>query len=746
MVQSATMNHLWKVVPLLPLAAALIILAAGPGTVPLEEITVNSELQVQGLGGVSGSGRVTWTLEGEQARELRTMILMMFDESLTIPVGFPCEGDATGATAGSVDNGVIDEAEAVAFLDCVERVLVENNETFRFVDITSAELAGGVASLSSTGLIGSDGNMSSELQIRFVYDAEGRTTAFEQAGAGLARALHSVFDLSYSDNLQDVAICPPACRPFRVHNGWRVVDSPPGRYNWTAGRFMWHGNWTAAPWDVNANVYEYDAYNNSYYTKDGLSTDYLDLRFATSATFSFEHTGWAGEADGVEVKVRIPGISGTTDLVAVNDRDSLDELDNTTLDTLWTAVYDLTPWVGYEVEFRFRFNDERDGVERGPGYYLRNFLIEAPSGPGGFITFRHSESTLGFVSYYEFDTRNGRFSLIRTPVGEILSYEVSYPAAVPPKDYASAGYNILENPQALFASLLFFLWFDPYLQRRVFESYRDRKHGKDKIGLTHEPWILWSNRALLLLLVLLYFFPTLFVGVGIVIGGAAFWILGLFITFGMAVVARQWYARSEVMIIDEEEELPESPEPIVEVVEVKKEEKRRPVPTLSQGYNYLVFSEKPRVAYTWFNGFVVKGAPGLCMSTMYPAKVRQECGVPDSAEIVWLSDTSRQDGSLDPRRLDFEIFRAISRFFSSNPKGVFLLDGVEHLIVENGFDAIDRFLKKIADLASMSGATLLVPVSPSSLDAEQTSRLKNKFDHTKVVSSETSDMIVAGYL
>ena len=56
-------------------------------------------------------------------------------------------------------------------------------------------------------------------------------------------------------------------------------------------------------------------------------------------------------------------------------------------------------------------------------------------------------------------------------------------------------------------------------------------------------------------------------------------------------------------------------------------------------YNYLVIAEEPNAAYEWFNSVVRKGAPGLCMSTTFPEKLRREYGLPD-IELYWLSDTN----------------------------------------------------------------------------------------------------------
>ncbi|MCK4717748.1 MAG: DUF835 domain-containing protein, partial [Thermoplasmata archaeon] len=61
-------------------------------------------------------------------------------------------------------------------------------------------------------------------------------------------------------------------------------------------------------------------------------------------------------------------------------------------------------------------------------------------------------------------------------------------------------------------------------------------------------------------------------------------------------------------------------------------------------------------------------------------------------------------------------------------EGVILLDGLEYLIVENGFDTVLKFIKKITDIASMDEATFLVMVDPSSISEDELSVLRKEFD------------------
>jgi DNA-directed RNA polymerase subunit RPC12/RpoP len=154
------------------------------------------------------------------------------------------------------------------------------------------------------------------------------------------------------------------------------------------------------------------------------------------------------------------------------------------------------------------------------------------------------------------------------------------------------------------------------------------------------------------------------------------------------------------------------------------------------GLNYLIVDEDPGVAFQGFKSILKKEVPGLCISTTFPEKLGRRYDV-DGADLYWLTDTATETGvkTLDPKRLDFEMMRAISHFLKEHPEGAVMIDGIENLIVENGFDDVFRFIKKINDLASVGGATIFVPLAPSSLGSEELSVLQKEFDRVQILTN-----------
>jgi len=169
------------------------------------------------------------------------------------------------------------------------------------------------------------------------------------------------------------------------------------------------------------------------------------------------------------------------------------------------------------------------------------------------------------------------------------------------------------------------------------------------------------------------------------------------------------------------------PPPLVEAKEEEPEPETSPELDIEKGYNYLVLDEMPRNAFNAIGKLTTDGTKCLCLSTMFPSKIDKEYNL-ENVEKIWISHSSTPEhAAIDPKRLDFEITRTISNFMKESG-GVILVDGLEYLVVENGFDNVLKFLKKIGDFSSMNKSTLIVPLNPASLSSDQLTLLKREFD------------------
>ena len=164
---------------------------------------------------------------------------------------------------------------------------------------------------------------------------------------------------------------------------------------------------------------------------------------------------------------------------------------------------------------------------------------------------------------------------------------------------------------------------------------------------------------------------------------------------------------------------------------VVRQKPREPVPTspdqLESGYNYLIEEPQPKRSFEFFKAKVGKGAKGLCISTSYPKKIIEEYGL-HGTTVYWLSELEFDNQSLHPRRLDFEVTRAIQNFVKSNPSSVLIIDGVEFLILINGFERVMTFIKKMNDIMSATASTLITSINPSAFSEEKLSIIEREFD------------------
>ncbi|ASJ03379.1 hypothetical protein A3L09_08965 [Thermococcus profundus] len=97
----------------------------------------------------------------------------------------------------------------------------------------------------------------------------------------------------------------------------------------------------------------------------------------------------------------------------------------------------------------------------------------------------------------------------------------------------------------------------------------------------------------------------------------------------------------------------------------------------------------------------------------------KKLGIP----YLWLSKVEGEN-AIDPLRLPAILHHLIQ---NADRDTVMIIDGLEYLILENGFDPVVRFLTTLKDNILLKGATLIVVVDPKTLDPSQLALLKREF-------------------
>lgn len=390
------------------------------------------------------------------------------------------------------------------------------------------------------------------------------------------------------------------------------------------------------------------------------------------------------------------------------------------------------------------------------------------------VHFFHTQYQIGLQDLHDVDTGGGTMYCIRTPLGEIIKWDFEASNPRPTNRAAFSTYYPLENPTFLFVFLFVLTEVTLYIVNRIYLKYRERaiektterKYWKRALGIHAIVYLMF------ILFWVFYFFP----GLGFVfIGGIFIWIWGIVSMIVSIAAVKVGYDKRLAKIKEEPvipppqprhfpppeprpapppqqqpvvvnvmvpppaqpapppaPEEPETPEP-----EPPAEPEPEPTPeppagpagpfAIESGQNYLVLGERPSDGFKAFSEAVKNtGSNGLCVTTTYPSKVRREYKT-DGSKVVWISRSTEGD-AVDPKRLDFEITREISGFLKENRGGVVLIDGAEYLAVENGFENVSKFLKKMNDLASVNGNSVVVTINPKTFNTDNLNLLKSQFD------------------
>ncbi|MBN1677416.1 MAG: DUF835 domain-containing protein [Candidatus Thermoplasmatota archaeon] len=135
-----------------------------------------------------------------------------------------------------------------------------------------------------------------------------------------------------------------------------------------------------------------------------------------------------------------------------------------------------------------------------------------------------------------------------------------------------------------------------------------------------------------------------------------------------------------------------------------------------EGLCYVVKERKPFLAYKLFESVLAAGVPGLCVTRQFPDKVKEIFDLKDT-RVLWLSHTPGKDHH-NPTSIG-TLATIISSFIERYTKCVVLMDGLEYLVINNGFQQVLRFVEHINEQVMQSRSTVLVPISPSAFSEKE---------------------------
>jgi two-component system cell cycle response regulator len=147
---------------------------------------------------------------------------------------------------------------------------------------------------------------------------------------------------------------------------------------------------------------------------------------------------------------------------------------------------------------------------------------------------------------------------------------------------------------------------------------------------------------------------------------------------------------------------------------------------LSRGVCHLVKEKKPDFSFYLFGTLVKTGLPALCVTRQYPDRVRREHSLRD-IRVIWLSHTPGDDYH-NPTALGV-LTKAICKFIEeSGGEAVVLIDGLEYIMVNNGFLQTLMFVEQVNEFVMQRKAIVILPVSPEALEEKELALLERNLE------------------
>ena len=149
---------------------------------------------------------------------------------------------------------------------------------------------------------------------------------------------------------------------------------------------------------------------------------------------------------------------------------------------------------------------------------------------------------------------------------------------------------------------------------------------------------------------------------------------------------------------------------------------------LEPGFAYLILGDVDK-AYEVFADQVRGGLPGLCVTRLYPPRVRRRYGM-ERTPIVWLNEEKVEDEQTIFSLQDLSIM--ISQFLESAEKAVIFIDGFEYLIVNHGFEPFIHFLQLQRSRIERTGSILIAPLIPEALEPKEAKLIEREMTTLKI--------------
>jgi hypothetical protein len=148
---------------------------------------------------------------------------------------------------------------------------------------------------------------------------------------------------------------------------------------------------------------------------------------------------------------------------------------------------------------------------------------------------------------------------------------------------------------------------------------------------------------------------------------------------------------------------------------------------LTIGYSYLIQEERVENSFKIFSHLINSSEfTGLCFTRTNPRKIREKFNL-DNVQMMWLTDQESEKETVVSPSLEGIIY-IIEEFMDIGAKTILLIDGMEYLIGNNGFNPVLRFIRRLIDKISETETILLITISPDTMDERELKLLEREME------------------
>ena len=146
------------------------------------------------------------------------------------------------------------------------------------------------------------------------------------------------------------------------------------------------------------------------------------------------------------------------------------------------------------------------------------------------------------------------------------------------------------------------------------------------------------------------------------------------------------------------------------------------------GKNYLVVDHDPTMAYRMIRAMGVSERAAMVITAEFPGKVRETHELGEEVDVRWFSESTTDIDNVNPHDLEGDAMETASTFLMTTKRAGLMIDGLSLLIDLNGFDKAIAYVRRLNDLATIHGSTILMHTDKSEMDEDQFKALSDEFD------------------